>query len=181
MILLPRLYCYSRTLDNNAFGIIHCGRKGMSSKLWIIVLVQANWLQRQCPASFRESVSLLEHKSVVTESNSLLNIAAHFYRSLSKFYLHSFFLNYIWEYSFSQTEEHGLVNSIIYWWVCMLTNLKKKIQHVIKNVADMKEEMGKKMKILTQAKMGLWGSYRGRRGYVHICPLDSITTLQAHE
>lgn len=56
--------------------------------------------------------------------------------------------------------------------------MKQKIQRVIKKVADMKEEMGKEMKILTQAKVGLWGSYRGRGGYVHICPLDSITTLQ---
>lgn len=45
----------------------------------------------------------------------------------------------------------------------------------------MKEEMGKEVKILTQAKVGLWGSYRGRRGYVHICPFDSITTLKVHE
>lgn len=52
---------------------------------------------------------------------------------------------------------------------------------MIEKVADMKEEMGKKMKILTQAMVGLWGSYRERRGYVHICLLNSITTLQAHE
>lgn len=154
MILLPRLYCCSRTLDNNAFGVIHCGRKGMSSKLWIIVLVQANWLQRQCPASFRESVSLLEHKSVVTESSSLLNIAAHFYRSLSKFYLHSFFLNYIWEYSFSQTEEHGLVNSIIYWWVCMLTNVKKKYSIWSKRLQTWKRRWERRWRFLHRLRWG---------------------------